>query len=432
MSNSDGDVEIVETQSIPRKRKSKKTTSCEKRFKSDYTDEAIFDTLKMYFERDESGKIKCNVVDCKSAISRWGKYYMNRHFESKHPTLLSELFPSMLCVDKQCQLDMFELSNSAVELVTINGFPFSILDSSGIKGLLKKQFDDLAENGYKLTINRHIIAEKIDVICTAIKDQISKEFKGKLISIMFDICKKKTFAVLGVCAITMRDGIVIARSLGMIHLTERHKGPYLADVIETLLKEYSISLKQVSTATTDKAANMNNTVRHLVVNANAGDGLSNREHDDIDENERDSGECPLIASDDDDDDMELADENFIELENELNNDGRFIEIIKGLTEELYRRNNFLSLIHQVDCCAHKTQLAVNSAIQKSNAISIIEEVREMTRLLRTTVINIKFRKLAPTCVLPPQHVDVRWNADFLMVCHFWFIQYVPLIGTGFL
>lgn len=418
MSNSEEEVEAVEEQNELRKSKSnsKKKGPCAKKIRVNDTGDTHFEILQTYFKRDENGKIKCNVVDCKSSVSRWQTYHLKRHFEAKHPTLLGELFPSEMSTEKKREIEMCELSNHAVELVTVNAYPFSILDTSGLKGILKKPLDDLAKNGFKVTINRHMIVEKVQKICGAIKEKIKSEFKDKLFSIMFDICKKKTFAVLGVSAVTMKDGDPIVRSLGMIHLTERHRGPYLADVVETLLNEYSTSLKQVISATTDKAKNMNNTVRHLGVNArNEQRGDDNIEQNGNAEEYGEYLDDFPYSSDDASDDENLADENFIELANELNNDGRYIEIVKELTNELYRRNNFLSLIHQVDCCSHKVQLAVNGAVQQSNAIFIIDQVREMTKLLRTTVVNVKFRKLAPDCVLPPQHVETRWNSDFEMV-----------------
>lgn len=278
---------------------------------------------------------------------------------------------------------------------------------------MQNQLNELASNGFRITINRKMIAPKVAETSNAIRNQIRNELKGKLFSIVFDVCKKRTFAVLGVSAFFMIDGKTIARSLGMVHLTERHRGPYLANVIEKLLDEYDALLKQVYTATTDKAANMDNTIRHLTLNANDGINEHIDETEDMDSNNEYNYE--FDESFDALSNEEMAMENQIELENELNNDSRYEDLVKELTSELRRRNNFLSLINQVDCCAHKIQLAVHSAIDKSNAKPTICAVREMTKLLRTTVVNIQFRKLAPKCVLPPLCVETRWNSDFMMV-----------------
>lgn len=208
----------------------------------------------------------------------------------------------------------------------------------------------------------------------------------------------------------MVDDNVLARSLGVIKLKERHRGPYLANLIEDMLETYNVSLKQVHTATTDLAKNMFNTARHLALHAyNGTDGDNVSPYSDF-----------LLGSDEeieesDSERMEL--ENEIELQNELNNDDRFTDLIGELTNDLKRRNNFLSLINHVNCCAHGTQLSVNDAINRSDAKEVILEVREMTKDLRKTVVNVEFRKLAPNCILPPKHVDTRWNSDYEMVIY---------------
>lgn len=239
--------------------------------------------------------------------------------------------------------------------------------------------------------------------------RISKELKDKMVSIMFDICTKRTFSVLGVSATTIIDDEVVARSLGMIHLKERHRGPYLANVVEDVFKEYEMKLKQIYSGSADQAKNMTNTVRHLSLHANNEENETETEG----ENEFDSDEeSDQQISDDDGIRME---ENRMELMNELNNDDRYVELVDSMTEDLLRRNNFLSPIQKVHCCAHTTQLAVNEAISRSNTKPIILEVREMMKLLRTTVVNIKFRNLAPTCILPRQYIEIRWNSDYQMV-----------------
>lgn len=203
----------------------------------------------------------------------------------------------------------------------------------------------------------------------------------------------------------------------MIELTERHKGPYLATVVENLLTSYGISLKQILTATTDGAKNMANTVRYMTLNANIegeGDEHEHQSHSDPD-TEPDEAICSdgVMTNESDDDRMEL--ENEIELNSELNNEERFVELVTEMAENLRVRSNFLSLINHVKCCTHGTQLAVNKAINASEAKDVVFDVREMVKALRSGVVNIEFRKLAPNCILPRTYVDTRWNSDYLMV-----------------
>lgn len=376
-------------------------------------DKKVFDILLTYFERDpDSNKVHCLVRDCKTTISRWQLYYFKRHFEFKHRSLLNELFPEELSYKQQMEIAVCELISNAVELVTINGSPFSILDASSLKGMLNPHLKELEQNGYKVTINRHMIAQKISEVSQKVQSQIGAELKSKMISIMFDVCTKRTFSVLGVSATTMINDAVIGRSLGMIQLKERHRGPYLADVVENLLKEYEISLRQIYSGTADKATNMDNTVRNISLRA--CNELEQNQNP-LEQSNGGNDEEVYESASEGDDEMCMDLENQIELHNELNNENRYVELVNDMTQHLSRRANFLSPVQKIHCCAHTTQLAVNSALNQSEAKEIVSTVREMMKMLRTTVVNIEFRKIAPNCILPRLHVETRWNSDYEMV-----------------
>lgn len=104
-----------------------------KRSKSDYDDAQLFEVLHKYFE-PKGNSWKCTVPDCSSTISRFQLYFMKRHFERCHQSKLTELFPNMISDTKRNQIEMYKLLQNCIELVTINGFPFSILDTLAMKG----------------------------------------------------------------------------------------------------------------------------------------------------------------------------------------------------------------------------------------------------------------------------------------------------------
>lgn len=115
-----------------------------------------FDILKKHFKFDEkTKKINCTVTDCTGTVARWQNYFFKRHFEAKHPTLLRQFFPLLANQEQECRIEACKLIFNAVELVTINGYPFSILDSSAMRGLLSNQLHALETKGHKLSINRH-------------------------------------------------------------------------------------------------------------------------------------------------------------------------------------------------------------------------------------------------------------------------------------
>lgn len=366
------------------------------------------DVLKIlggHFERDENDVIRCTIEDCQGTVARWQSYYFKRHFITKHPKRLLELIPGAIDLDRLCKIEVCEQTYNAIELVAVHGQPAHILDTPAIQGFLRKQVEQLEENGYKLTLNRNMINTKIAETSNLIRNRISDELKQKLFSIMFDVCTKRTFSVLGISATFMHNDEVVARSLGTVQLKERHRGPYMASVVDKTLQNYGSGSSQVVSATADQASNMDNTTRHLSINADGeimGGDLS-------DESAYDSAS---------DSEVQMGLENQIELLNELNNDSRYIELVTNMVNDILRKNNLLSSVHKVHCCAHTVQLAVKDAIKKSDANGIIELAREMKKNLRTTVVNIQFRKLAPNCILPPMYIDIRWNSDFQMVIFF--------------
>lgn len=406
---SESESESEDVATVVAKKAKKKNQSKSNKNQSNLRGDKIkmFDILRSYFEvNSETKKIQCTVSDCKSTVQRYQLFYLKRHFQIMHPSLLNELFPEEFNEQKKAEIEVCELYYDAVELVTINGCAFSILDSSSLKNMLKPRISDLERMGQKVAINRHMIGNKIAEVSSMIKERISAEFKGQMLSIMFDICTKRTLSVLGVSATTMVNDTVIARSLGIIQMKERHRGPYMADLVINLLKEYGISLRQLYSGTADNATNNDNTLRIIALHAcneieNDEDNFS--EVDDIEWLDRSDSEIILGV------------ENQIELHNELNNEDRYIELINEMTDELSRNANFLSPVQRIRCCAHTVQLAINTAMQRSNAKHVVAAVREMAKLLRTQVVNIQFRKLAPDCILPPLCMETRWNTDYIMV-----------------
>lgn len=130
--NESDDEEFYE-KNVQRKKKpySNRTKKISK--KPEYDDVQVFEVLQKFF--DENGAhINCNIPDCKSTISRYQLYYMRRHFERCHQSKLMEIFPKMISHDKQLKIDMYELLHNCIEIVTVNGFPFSILDTPAMKG----------------------------------------------------------------------------------------------------------------------------------------------------------------------------------------------------------------------------------------------------------------------------------------------------------
>ena len=86
-----------------------------------------------------------------------------------------------------------EMINICVELVTVNGFPITAIESSA----LKKIFDPITE-ALGITINRHNIRDHIKNKANLYIDAIRKEVQGKIISLKIDSATRLERSILAI------------------------------------------------------------------------------------------------------------------------------------------------------------------------------------------------------------------------------------------
>lgn len=346
--------------------------------------DAELDKVSKYFTRNDED-IKCNVVDCKSSLSRWTSYVLKRHLRQKHLSIYADLFMGEIEIETQRRVDAFTTMQHAVTLVTSDGYPFFLLDKPSFRSLIQPGLDTLARHGHIVTINRAEIVKEIDQVSKEVRSHITDELKGRFVSLMFDIATKRTLSVLGVSISFIANDEVVIRSLGIVHLTERHTGENIAVVVLDLLMDFAIPTTKIYAVTTDNGSNMVNTTRSI--------------NHMIEENNN----C--------DESVELDGE----LEADMNTSNRFTEIINDMTQNLRLRNDYMALIPEIRCCAHTLQLAIGDGIAKSKADRVLAKVRQMCKSLRNQIINIEFRKLAPQTIIPPLDNETRWCSEYIMV-----------------
>lgn len=364
-----------------------------------------------YFVLKDS-KYHCRVADCKTKLTRDGIYYRKRHLLQKHESIYKDLFREEVDYKIQQYIDAFEVMQNAVELVTVNGYPFSLLNKPAFRKLIAPGLNRLAENGIIITVNRKEIGLQIKSTSLMIHKMIASELKNRMFSIMFDITTKSTLSVLGINASYMINDVVVCRSLGVIQLTERHFGTNIAPMIEQILESYGVHLKQLFASTTDNGSNMLKTTRILNHLVNGQSVSSDDENDNNNQSEMEIGDetnFEFIPP--------IGDENIADAEDDdiTVHTQSFIEIVNNMTQDLTLRNNYLFLINLVNCCSHTLQLAVSEAIKQSSAWRVLNRTRAMCKSLRNQVVNIEFRKLSPKTALPPLDTVTRWNSEYIMV-----------------
>lgn len=366
------------------------------------------ENFKDIFEyTSESNKTTCKVAGCNKKYSGYVSSNLWKHLQSAHESIYLKLLPQRE-VRKKSKLDkcVLDLRKSLVELCTVNGRPFSIVDDSGMKGILQIAYNSAIENvNDKVApglFNQKQLKMDLQSAYSYIQSVIKSEVKQKLVSLMVDIRSKRGKSILGAqIQYTINDQIKI-RTIGMIRMLRPHTGIYIAELIEKKLGEYGISLDQIYSLTTDNGANM---LKAVSV---------------IDKNARDVAEAESMEMDDD----LLADADELEalaysLDDDINGNMNFgadgIESALNLAAEIVLgANNDIEHTIGLNCGAHTLQLEIVKAINTWDIeTGLLTSCRQiMTKLKSQNIIDIlRERKLN----LPINDCKPRWWTFFLMV-----------------
>ena len=98
---------------------------------------------------------------------------------------------------KTIRVEMNEktLENACLELVTINGHTFKLMDSSGFRKILNLFHKSMRD---KFTVNAENIREKIGEKTNDVRYRIKLEVQGKLVSLKADVAMCRDRSILGV------------------------------------------------------------------------------------------------------------------------------------------------------------------------------------------------------------------------------------------
>lgn len=137
------------------------------------------------------------------------------------------------------KINAFETRQCALELVTVDGYPMSLLDKPAFRYLIQSKLNNLANNGHHITINRSLIVNNIEETSDAVRREIMNELKSvHLISLMMDISTKMTLSVLGLIVSFTKDDEVVHRLLGVIPINKRHTGDNIAELVVRILVRF--------------------------------------------------------------------------------------------------------------------------------------------------------------------------------------------------
>ena len=104
------------------------------------------------------------------------------------------------------------LENACLELVTINGRPFKLMDDSGFRKILNLLLEGMRAN---FTVKAENIREKNGEKANDVRNRIKLEVEGKLASLKADVAAYRDRSILGVNSQFISDGKIYVRTLAM-------------------------------------------------------------------------------------------------------------------------------------------------------------------------------------------------------------------------
>lgn len=142
------------------------------------------------------------------------------------------------------------LIDACVELVTVNGRPFTLMEDSGFKkildpikrGLLKKTKEDFS-------LTAESIQKYISKEASALRQQIINEVKNTMVSVKIDGVSRLDRSFLGINIQYVRNGKIVLRTLALKELASQHTGMNLKNVILDVLSNFQIQCDQIYTIT---------------------------------------------------------------------------------------------------------------------------------------------------------------------------------------
>ncbi|KYN12696.1 hypothetical protein ALC57_15136 [Trachymyrmex cornetzi] len=156
-----------------------------------------------------------------------------------------------------------QLENNCVELMTVNGRPFSILDDSGFQNIVNPiKYAVEEKNKHKFSISSESIQKRIFEEADRIRKEISDDITNILISLKIAVTRLDR-SFLGVNIQYIKGTKIILRTLALKELQEKHTGEYIKTILKNVCFSFNISLDQIYSITTDNGANMLKAVRIL-------------------------------------------------------------------------------------------------------------------------------------------------------------------------
>lgn len=363
---------------------------------------------------------RCNI--CSKPYSGTKLNNLSHHLEAIHDDIYNEINGQ----NRAISVRRLELLQNLVEMVSVNGRPFSSILDSGFQSIIRNEVKNLNAAGCSLHLmdeNLPDVKKHLNEMAECVREKIKQETCGRALSLMMDIGTKNRRSIFGVSLQYISNGKLRIRSIAMKELLKAHTAEYLANVVQERLRLYGIDLRQILTITTDNGANVLKMIKDI-------DNILQKEIESCTDTPAVPPESPrksqrpsnIDGTMDSEIDSVLADENEISdneaLENLFHNVklSEHETLLTAMREQMVAEFG-LDVLHDitgVNCCAHTLQLMIKDSLKKLRRAdqNIIELCRHVAKLLRLKSYQ---EYTNGSYKVPRIDVETRWGYTYLMV-----------------
>lgn len=355
---------------------------------------------------------------CHKTINGTSETNLKKHMQ-RHKQAYKDLIDSDFNSDESNSIKRLKLIQNLVEIVTINGRPFSYLLDSGFQKCISDKLRQLHLAGCGINLNDpHLLEVKtyIHNIASELRQKIKEEVKGKPVALMIDIATKNRRSVLGISIQYVFQGLPKIVPIGIKELVEESTGKNLAKTVAGTLAQYELNMGQVITCTTDNGSNMLTMTEELDYITKSSTTIANNNIEPMNVEDENSGLMDDLNIIDVLDEPEMSDDAVLDVifdENSL-----YEEMLDEIVEELrVQHGNQTFYVESIRCAAHTLQLAVKDALERinPNIRNVIKLCSRVAKLLRCKRSKIELKKAGIETILPILDVLTRWSSTYLMV-----------------
>lgn len=146
-------------------------------------------------------------------------------------------------------MDMKYILDCAVEMVTVNGRPFTSIDDSGFQRLIEPILNAVP-SAERRAVNRRTVRDLIHKKSKKFITELSRLFDCRLLPLKLDCASRKSRRFLGINTQVLRISdsgpFIEVYSLGCVEVLDSSSGWNLKQILKNVLDKFGIDFYQVS------------------------------------------------------------------------------------------------------------------------------------------------------------------------------------------